>query len=453
MCSLRWPACLLIVLGAVCLQAQSAFAQVGVGGYRPERPDRGLYKNRPTGAGDLLAVNGSAGVGWDNNLLLTLPGLSDPRVPAKSGLIGIFTGGASFTRTRERGNFNASAASSTRYYPGEEIDRISGYNASLSGATSPSDRTGLWASQSVSYEPFTFNSIFPRTYTPVFEPGGVPPVEAVAPSLDQAAATEQYLSYQTNAGLYRRMSRRTTLTASYHFLQGDSAYVDEKFTNQGAYAGLRYSVTRNLGLRAGYGYEQGQYLAGTSPLRTHNIDAGVDYNRALSFSRRTTFSFSTGTSAMNDGYTTHYQVVGGAHLNHEMGRTWNASVSYDRSFQFVQSLLQPVFYDSVNANVGGLINRRLRADIGARASIGSVGLQDDAVDNGFDTYEGFASLSFSLSRFAELGANYTIYRYRFGSRVVLPIGVAQDVERQSVGVHVSVWAPLYNRMRSGNATR
>jgi len=450
MCSLRWPACALIVLGAVCLQAQSAFAQVG---NRPERPDRGLYKNRPTGSGDLLDVNGSAGIGWDNNLLLTVPGISDPRVPAEAGLIGLFTGGASFTRTRERSNFNASTASAARYYPGQGIDRISGYNASVGGAMSPSDRTGFWANQLVSYEPFTFSSIFPQTYAPVFEPGGVPPAEAVAPSLDQAALAQQYLSYQTNAGLYRRMSQRTTFSAGYHFLQGDSAYVHDKFTNQGAYAGLRYSATRNLGFRAGYGYQQGSYLAGTSPIRTHNIDAGVDYNRALSFSRRTTFSFSTGTSAMTDGFTTHYQVVGGARLNHEMGRTWNASLSYDRSFQFVQSLLQPVFYDSANAGVGGLINRRLRADIGARASIGSVGLGDHTADNGFDTYEGFASLSFALSRFAELGANYTIYRYRFGSSVVLPIGVAHDVERQSVGVHVSVWAPLYNRVRSGSATR
>ena len=56
------------------------------------------------------------------------------------------------------------------------------------------------------------------------------------------------------------------------------------------------------------------------PQRIHNIDAGVDYSRALSFSRRTTFSFSTGSAVLVrdkalggfDGNRTSYQFIGNA---------------------------------------------------------------------------------------------------------------------------------------------
>jgi hypothetical protein len=99
----------------------------------------------------------------------------------------------------------------------------------------------------------------------------------------------------------RELSRRTAFYAGYNFTQGDTAYGNGRFTSQGANAGVRWSLTRNLGLRTGYGYQTATYGVDARTLGYHNIDVGVDYNKALSFSRRTTLSFGTGTSALTDG--------------------------------------------------------------------------------------------------------------------------------------------------------
>jgi hypothetical protein len=186
-------------------------------------------------------------------------------------------------------------------------------------------------------------------------------------------------------------------------------------------------------------------------LRYHNLDVGVDYSRALSFSRRTTVSFATGTTAITDGQSTHYQAIGNAQLNHEIGRTWRATISYDRAFQFVDTLLEPVFYDAASAGVGGLVNRRVRVQLNARASLGRIGVGSYRVNNDFDTYQGIATVAIALSRYIDFGVDYSIYRYRFDSGAVLPIGIPRNIERQSVAAHIDVWAPLYSRRN--NASR
>ena len=107
----------LLAFGTMSLQAPLAFAQVN-NAPRPERPDRGLYRSGTQETSDLLAVNGSAGAGWDNNILLDLPGNTDPRnATGESGSILNGGGGISYSRTRRKASFAASEASSIRLYP------------------------------------------------------------------------------------------------------------------------------------------------------------------------------------------------------------------------------------------------------------------------------------------------------------------------------------------------
>jgi hypothetical protein len=434
----------LLAFGAMTLQASLAFAQVGVP--RPERPDRGLYRSTTQETSDLLAVNGSAGAGWDNNILLDLPGNTDPRnASGESGYILNGGGGISYSRTRRKASFTASEASSIRLYPGQTIDHIFGHSASIASGFTLNDRTRLSASEFVSYQPYTFASLFPQSHDPNLQ---LVPVQG--PALELAANKTQYLQYTTAVTFNREVSRRTAFYAGYNFSQGDTAYGNSRFTNQGANAGFRWSLTRNLGLRTGYGYQTARYGHDARTFGYHNLDVGLDYSRALSFSRRTTLSFGTGTTALTDGQTTSYHATGNAQLNHEIGRTWRATISYDRSFQFVGTLLEPVFYDAADATVGGLVNRRVRVQTSARASLGKMGRGSNSVDNDYDTYQGIATVAIALTRYLDLGVDYTIYRYRFGSAAVLPIGVPRDVERQSISAHIDVWAPLYSRARRNN---
>ena len=388
-------------------------------------------------------MNGSAGAGWDDNILLDIPGNTDPRnATGETGSILNGGGGISYSRARRRASFTASEASSVRYYPGQTIDHIVGHSASAAVGASFNDRTRLSASHQVSYQPYTFASLFPQSFDPTLQ---LAPV--TSPALELAANKKQFLQNTSSIAFNRELTRRSSFYAGYNFSQGDTPYNTERYTNQGANAGLRWSLTRNLGLRTGYGYQEARYGLGTRTLRYHNLDIGLDYSRALSFSRRTTLTFGTGTTAVTDGQTTQYHATGNAQLNHEIGRTWRATISYDRSFQFVGSLLEPVFYDAASAGVGGLVNRRVRVQTSARASLGKVGVGSNRVNNDFDTYQGTATVAFALSRFFDLGVDYTIYRYRFDSGAVLPIGIPHNIERQSVSAHIDVWAPLYSRAR------
>jgi opacity protein-like surface antigen len=80
-------------------------------------------------------------------------------------------------------------------------------------------------------------------------------------------------------------------------------------------------------------------------------------------------------------------------------------------------------------------------------------MQRGATNTGYDTYLGTAGVTVALSRNISLGTSYSYYRYRFGTGATLPVGLARDVDRQSIQAYVSLWAPLINRSRRPNASR
>ena len=412
---------------------------------RPERPYRGLFGGGEGGSGSeqSLSANASFGGGWDDNILLDLPGASagsiDPRL-ARSGTVGSFDGSLVYSVNKDRGSFGASLGSSTRYYPNQSITFVTSHGASVGGATRLGQRTSINGSSSVGYQPYTFTSLFPLLFNPVA--GALP-----EPTLDLVTSDDAYLSVSTNVGLNHELTRRTTFSAGFVHQQSDTAYSGNKFSTQGGNAGLRFGMTRSLGLRLGYGYREGRYTGRPDPIRSHYLDAGIDFNKALSFSRRTTLSFATGTAAVSDGSATTYTALGNARLLHELGRTWSASVSYDRSVQFLDAFLLPVFYDSVNAGVGGLVNRRVELQTNFRAAIGTVGVGDARSGSDFDTYQASAGMNVSLNRFMQFGINYSFFRYSFDDGALLPPGVVQSMDRRSVRAQLNLWAPIVNRAR------
>ena len=218
-----------------------------------------------------------------------------------------------------------------------------------------------------------------------------------------------------------------------------------RFDRHAAGASLVHALGKGLDLKAGYRYSVALY-EGSNDSQGHVIDAGVNYNRALSFSRRTSFSFSTGTTASQtapDG-SLRYWATGAARLYHEIGRTWTAILSYDRGLQFTENWLEPLFTDSASAGLRGSINRRVYAHLEARAMRG-VGQQD--LDDGLVTYSASAGLTYAVTRYVNSGINYTYYNHEFGSDVSLPLGYAHDFNRRSIRAYVSVWAPLFERSR------
>lgn len=449
--------CLLMVIGVATSEAQPP---------RPERPYRGLFGGGVGETEQLLTANVSFGAGYDDNVFAdqgtgsgmgagggVVPG--DPR-SAKSGVYTHLAGGLNYSVNRTRVSFNAAASATTRRYSnvsGPSVegldDFIGAYSGSVGAAWRPSARSSLTASQTVSVQPYITLGLFP----PVFELAAGQQEDL---TLDLDTVRQEHLAYDSNVGFTTSVGRRGSFSLGYS--HRETAF-DEDFLDLSYDTGnVRYShgLAKGLGVRIGYGYSvwrhPGDADAADARDRTqgHTIDAGVDFNRALSFSRRTTFSFATGTSAIVDRDRTYYRITGNARLNHEIGRSWNAGVAYDRGLEFVEAFRQPLFTDTVNGYFGGFINRRLQLRTGAGWSRGALGL---GASSDFDTYFANAGLTFGLTRLLGLGLDSFYYRYRFTGDAELPLGLSPQLDRTGVRAYVTLWAPLVHRARRADASR
>ena len=426
--------------------AAMAFAGRADAQERPERPYRGLFASGVAGTEQLLTANASLGAGWDDNLVADAVGrgasVTDVTRPFRGGL-GTGSAGLNYSLSRGRVGLGASAATAARYYPGLD-NRLIRRDYGSVGASALLG-AGFSAQVGLAYQPYSLRSLTPWLTEPqVDDPA---PVDE-----DFPASLEHYFGYSAGLNFARRVSAKWTLSAMYGYggrepLGGDI----DRFDRHTAGGFMSRTMGRGLNLQLGYRYSVGKY-GDKGSHENHIIDAGVNYSRALSFSRRTTVSFSTGTSAARSQTSGHlqYRATGSARLTHELGRTWNASASYDRGLRFTDTWLEPLFSDSASAGISGSLNRRVQLQFVARGVRGyGLRSRDDDGSNraaeGIKSYGAVAGLSYAMSRYINTGLTYSYYVHEFGSGVVLPPGFARDFERRSVRAYVNLWAPLFQR--------
>ena len=287
------------------------------------------------------------------------------------------------------------------------------------------------------YQPYQLSPLFHVDFEP--QPG-----DSLIPDLDLVTTVESYLRYAGRIGYSQRLSRHATFSANYGYQHADRGAEADEFRYQSLGGALTYNLGKGLDARAGYFYGEGDYGDGGTR-EHHTIDAGVNYNRALSISRQTTLSFATGTSALRTLGHLRFTITGNARLQHEIGRSWNTWVGYARRVLMNETWPEPVVADSVSAGLRGLLSRRMQFTSSIRGALGKQGLESDAP--GFDTAQGAATLSYALTRFMNLGVTYFYYRQRFDEGAVLSVGVPASAERHSVRATVSLWAPLFERTR------
>jgi hypothetical protein len=204
----------------------------------------------------------------------------------------------------------------------------------------------------------------------------------------------------------------------------------------------------------GYQYSDTRFGVEDRRWRYHLIDAGVDYAKSLSFSRRTQLAFSTGTAAsssVGDDPRTNFIFTGNATLLHEIGRTWSAALAYQRGVYFAPQWQEPVMVDGASFAVGGLLSRRTRFQTGVGVSNGNFGVT--GFGPRYRAYYAVSSLDYGLSRYLSIGTTYGYYSHVFGADAVPNPGFPNSIGRHTARVHLSAWAPLYQRGRRGNATR
>ena len=432
-------ACCAVVLSSVPAVAQGTST----------RPYRGLFGGGGTNSSQVLAVNGQLGAGWDSNVVGELRNRDEQtRTLLRSeDLFGMVGGGISYSDHRDRVDFGASLSSALRNYA--RYSATSSTAGSVSAQWRVARRTTVSGAQSATYEPLGVLFRFPSLLDS--EIGQVP-----APSQNFGVMFGGYSTAATAASISQELSRRSSLTASYSYQLADFSRSGGDYRSQAGFLRFTRGLTRNLGWRMGYGYTAAYYGGERSLLyEGHSFDMGVDYNRALSITRRTHLSFSSGATGVTEHSSTRYMATGTAVLSREIGRTWNAAAAYTRNVAFFETLRLPYFYDGVTLALNGLISRRVAFGAAAGATFGELssfeGVQQT---NRFAAGYGSAGFTVALTRLVATSADYTYYAYSLDDASVITNGLlAPRLSRHTVVVSLRAWLPLLERGRRSNATR
>ena len=293
---------------------------------------------------------------------------------------------------------------------------------------------------------------------PLFSPDTAPDVfgpasgaaSAPVPVQNEAVASIAALDSTTNVSLSQSLGRRVTLTSigrvSYTTL-GDNAASLRLYDVSGS---LTYQLTRDVGLVTGYGVQQGSYRFATAPapslLNLQNINLGINYQRALSFSRRTSVGFSSGPMVIRDPLhgVTQYAMGGEAHLTHEIGRTWQATASFNRSVTFLEGFLSPFLGDAGTATVSGQLSRRVTLSMIGSAWFGRDVSGGSASANWNQSAVGGMQTRIALSRTTAFTADARYTRYRFATTPAFITAAPLWIDQPSIRVGFDLWLPLFH---------
>jgi hypothetical protein len=433
---------------------------------RPGQAYRGLFGPNTVIAAESLTVNGQVGAGWDSNLFLAHREEGFVLAPVtqrrNSGPYNLFAGGVAYAKNGNKLQFHLGESSAARRYP--DYPLLASHEGVANISWTPSKRIELSSTHQFVYQPWQTLTSFPSLFgLPLrFEP-------ALAPNQAYASIGGAYRSYQTTSGFTAPLSRQSTLTGGYSYqlstYDNSAAFVGpfqfdvfatghSRFTNQTGSLRFNRGVTSHFSWHLGYAYSEARFRGDSRRFRTHILDSGVDYARALSITRRTTFSFSTGAIAAEQDDFRRYDVAATATLGREIGRTWNASATYVRNAEYLDTVRVPYFYDGVVLQLTGLISRRTGFHSSAGATIGDLGI--NRVRGGrarFDTEYGNVGVGFAFSRYLAVNTDYVFYMYSVNQLGVLLPSSAPQLHRHDVVIYLNAWAPVFERGRKTNAAR
>ena len=288
-------------------------------------------------------------------------------------------------------------------------------NVYASQATAIGRHTTVAAAESVSYAPYYSIGLFPGLGTYAGTELSVPTV----PTFDNATKLSPVFRYGAAGQLSHPFTDRTSFTANYSIqLFNAESLVDSVTHDVGGR--LSHTISKSFGVHAGYSFTTATYRGIPGNTGFHNIDVGVDLHKALSLSRRTVFSFSTGSTIVrrdvgsaSSGAHTEFRLLGGADLDQYIGRTWSARVSYVRDWQLLEGSLIPFFSDAVSAGIGGNAGRSVTIGLSTSYLIGSMlGAAGGAHDQALS---GTAWLQYEIGRALATYVQYGYYLHRFES--------------------------------------
>ena len=408
------------------LWPSAAHAQAG--GQGAGQPPRPIFGGGPSSVGQSLVASLSLGYGTFRTERRLVGAEQETREDAQLTQL---SGTVAYGLEGARAGASATFGTSGQYYSELSSKIVQAYNGSAGAWLKVSNRTRLEATHSVNFQP-----AFQNAFQQLLDPNPL----VVPLASDVSASDDRWLSHDTRVALSHAVSRRGSFTVDYGRRAVDFETVDEQQVQH--YAGARYThqLTASLGARVGYRYALGAPQADSGDRAAlHTIDAGLDFSKAFSLSRRTTLAVNTGSAVVQNDDETSVFLTGLGTLAHRLGGTWSATLSAGRDVNFMNGLDEPVLSDRAVAGVGGNLGRRVRAQAAVTALRGEV--LDEARDT-FLVYTGSASVSVAVTRRLSWMVNYAYQESDFGQVDFRFPQQLQAFHAASTGVSLAVWRYL-----------
>ncbi len=415
------------------------------------RPYRAVFGGARTelGVTKALDFNGGIAEAYDQDLLAEVSSPNAPRTAQSDGFYTNLNGDLTFRRMGSRLEGVVNGGATARYYAGLNEFYASDYHAAAGVSARTSARQQVRFNQAFSFAPVDLLGIFASALPPAL--GDVRP-----PTTDYAVNSNRSYTNSTSAELNTRLSSRSdfTLTSGLrltHF--PDRPEEANGFREFGAGGLYLHGLSASAKLRLGYSYRkanfQGTPLVAQTPLNPaeHNLDIGVDFNRPLSESRRTSMILRTGAAIVRAPLPSNTQVlrqqlrllIDGSVL-HQMGETWQVVGNYRSGPDFVERLGGPVFTQAWVVSANGFMSPR--ADFASSVSYSSGEPTLAITGQNFTTYTGNARLRVALGQRWAATAEYVYYFYDFSKTPLLVPGLPPRFNRNLLRVGLSLWAPI-----------
>lgn len=360
-----------------------------------------------------------------------------------------------YEKTSGRFSFGTIAGASVRRLTNVTEGTVPSYSGSLY-ASGPLTRRTRWdLLQSLGYGP--------TNAVPFFGPGDQIQGVQSLPLADYRLADNDQFTSNTRGSLDYLLTRRGSVGVFAGFDRAGAPASPEE-TSNGAFrrwnVGARYShrMTRYLSWYAGYGLTENSVSGSsastdlvTAP-RMHNIDSGISYGRALSFSRRTRIDATFGSSIIQDRATRERQwrANGTASLRHELGRTWLAQLAYYRDTAYLPAYADPVMSDAVTVGLTGNLSEKASLNVLTNYSMGKVGLAEGG-NNGYRVASASTSFRYAFLRQLAAYVEYFLFDSDFDSAVMLTDTRVSDAQRHGVRFGMSIGTGLWGNRRRGPA--
>jgi hypothetical protein len=186
---------------------------------------------------------------------------------------------------------------------------------------------------------------------------------------------------------------------------------------------------------------------GSTPRRSHTVDLGYYYDRALSPTRGFSIEFGAGATqvrTINGVDLSRLQYVtpaGYANLRLGVARSWSIRVNYRRSVSVLEGLTpEPFNTDAAMVHVGGLVHPRVELVFTGGYSNGAAGV---APTGSYLSYAGGSQLRWSLTRSWSAVFGHSYYAYELDDVAHLPPGLQTRMNRHSLRAGMALAVPLY----------